>query len=152
MKRRALLALSGATLTGMAGCAGVGESESASRYNIRVQNSAQQSQQIRVRVNSEGDTELYDERFSLDAQKAMDGSDTFSGTPSRITVSVDGTTAFTTDWPTRETELRNGSVMHQEESGCKAETRGSVSGMTIYVEQPDFITLQPTCKNSQRGC
>jgi hypothetical protein len=140
--RRELLLLAGSAVAAVAGCSTLVGSDSLRQ--VEVQNFSRQHRQFRITVSNDDGTTLYDETFSLDGRMVGGGTQPFSGTPARITITVDGETPIETDWPTRRTEIRNGSAYHVED-GCGSIEGETITGVFVYVIDPDRVSLRPTC-------
>ncbi|MEF8813552.1 MAG: hypothetical protein V5A55_07005 [Halovenus sp.] len=143
MNRRELLVAGSGALAALAGCSAFAESEPLNQ--VEVQNFSQQFRRFRITVSNDQDSALYDETFSLEARMIEEDTEPFAGTPARITITVDGGEPIETDWPSRITEIRNGSQVRHVGGSCGSTGGETVTGVFVYVSGPDLVSLRPTC-------
>ncbi|EMA63861.1 hypothetical protein [Halorubrum lipolyticum] len=128
--RRSLLAAGcAAAATGLAGCADLlGPEELA--HEVEAYNRRDTAHTLSVRVeNADGDA-LYRRTFEIEGDRAREGTEPFTGTPTTIVVTVDDREPVEREWP---------------DPNCEQQGTRSAGGVDVYLLPDGEVQLEPTC-------
>ena len=130
-----------ATLTGCAALTG-----SESLWQVELNSNSESDHTLRVEVLDADGAALFDRSFDLPSHVANEGIDPFSGDPAEIVVQVDDAEPLRSEWPEHPIRLRaNESPRTYVGDGCRMTPGESVTGVLIYVVDPTWVGLEPTC-------
>ena len=130
LSRRSLLATGCvAAASGLAGCAGLLGSEELA-HEVEAYNRRDTTHTLSVRVeNADGDA-LYRRTFEIDGDRAREGTEPFTGTPTAVVVTVDEREPIEREWP---------------DPNCEQQGTRSAGGVGVYLLSDDEVRLEPTC-------